>query len=80
MTHMVVINDSLSVINSCHLKASDCMGESQAARSELFLFSANLIQKLRFEPPEDHPCPDPQNYTVNFTAIPNHFYVKISAI
>ena len=56
-----------------------CMGES-LARSELFLFTANMIQKLRFEPPEDHPCPDPQNYTVNFTTIPHHFNVKISAV
>ena len=55
------------------------MGEL-LARNEIFLFAANLLQKLRFDPPEDHPAPSKQNYTANFTNIPKSYYVRISSI
>eukprot|EP00088_Acartia_fossae_P010933 TRINITY_DN15486_c0_g1_i3.p1 TRINITY_DN15486_c0_g1~~TRINITY_DN15486_c0_g1_i3.p1 ORF type:complete len:479 (+),score=77.85 TRINITY_DN15486_c0_g1_i3:163-1437(+) len=53
-----------------------CMGEL-LARNEIFLFAANLLQKLRFLAPDTHPSPNPSNYTSNRTKIPDHYYVKI---
>ena len=52
------------------------MGEL-LARNEIFLFAANLLQKLRFDPPEDHPAPSKQNYTANFTNIPRDGLIEI---
>jgi len=52
-----------------------CMGEL-LARNEVFLFTVNLIQKLKFLLPEDQPFPDPANYSSSFTNIPDDFYVK----
>ena len=51
------------------------MGEL-LARNEVFLFTVNLIQKLKFLLPEDQPFPDPANYSSSFTNIPDDFYVK----
>ncbi len=52
------------------------MGEL-LARNEIFLFAANLLQKLKFDSPENHPSPDPENYTANFTNIPKGYYIRI---
>jgi len=52
-----------------------CMGEI-LARNEIFLFTVNLLQKIKFLPPEKHPVPDPSNYNASLTRIPDDFYVK----
>ena len=60
-----------------------CMGET-LARKQIFLFSVNLLQRLRFLPPQAdnaaYAPPDPTSYTANFTTIPKHFHVKIQPI
>ena len=53
-----------------------CMGEI-LARSEVFLFTVNLIQKMKFLLPENHPVPDPANYNSSFTNIADDFFVRI---
>ena len=52
-----------------------CMGEL-LARNEVFLFTVNLIQKLKFLPPNNHQSPDPANYHSSVTNIPDDFYVR----
>jgi cytochrome P450 len=52
-----------------------CMGEL-LARNEVFLFTVNLVQKMKFLPPTNNPTPDPANYSSNFTNIPDDFYVR----
>jgi len=55
------------------------MGEL-LARNELFLFTVNLIQQLRIQPSDNHPLPNPENYCVNLTRIPDDFYVKFTTV
>jgi len=52
-----------------------CMGEI-LARNEIFLFTVNLLQKIKFLPPENHPRPNPSNYNASLTRIPDDFFVK----
>ena len=52
-----------------------CMGEL-LARNEIFLFTVNLLQKMKFLLPEKHPAPDTKNYNAAFTNIPQDFFVK----
>ena len=52
-----------------------CMGEL-LARNEIFLFTVNLLQKMKFMAPENHAAPDPGKYNSAFTNIPEDFYVK----
>eukprot|EP00092_Neocalanus_flemingeri_P047908 GFUD01054451.1.p1 GENE.GFUD01054451.1~~GFUD01054451.1.p1 ORF type:complete len:130 (+),score=26.40 GFUD01054451.1:75-464(+) len=54
-----------------------CMGEL-LARNEVFLLSANLVQKLRFLPPDNNQSPDPANYCATLTTIQDDFYVKFA--
>ena len=54
------------------------MGEL-LARNEVFLFTVNLIQKLKFLPPNNNPTPDPANYHSSITNIPDDFHVKIES-
>ena len=51
------------------------MGEL-LARNEVFLFTVNLLQRMKFLPPVNHPPPNPANYSANFTNIPQDFYVR----
>ena len=52
-----------------------CMGEL-LARNEVFMFTVNLIQKLKFLPPQDHPRPDTEKFNSSFTIIPDDFFVR----
>ena len=56
-----------------------CMGEL-LARNEIFLFTVNLVQKLRFLPPSHSPAPSPNNYVANLTTIPHHFYLRFETV
>jgi len=56
-----------------------CMGEL-FARKDIFMFTANLIQKMRLLPALNHPLPDRHNYTINFTCIPRDFYMRFQPV
>ena len=56
-----------------------CMGEL-LARNEVFLFTVNLIQRLRFSLPREHETPSVMNYNVNFTKIPDDFHLCAEAV
>lgn len=56
-----------------------CVGEL-LARNEVFLFTVNLIQKLRFLPPDNHPAPDCANYHCSVTSVPDDFYLKFVSV
>jgi len=53
-----------------------CMGEA-LARNEVMLFAVGLIQRLTFLPPADGALPDPEDYHVSVTRMPNDFHVRI---
>ena len=53
-----------------------CMGES-LARDTLFIFVTTLLKCLKFENPNKHPKPDPENFSQGFTLIPHPFHVKL---
>ena len=53
-----------------------CMGEA-LARNEVLLFTVGLIQRLTFLPACGQPLPDPEDYYVGVTRMPNNFYVQI---
>ena len=55
-----------------------CMGES-LARDTLFIFVTTLLKSLKFENPDNHPIPDPDNFSQGFTLIPHPFHVKIAS-
>ena len=55
-----------------------CMGEL-LARNELFLFTVNLLQKIRFLPPENNPTPNKENYNASMTRIPDDFYLRMDS-
>ena len=55
------------------------MGEP-LARNEIFLFAANLLQKMKFLPAINHQVPSMDNYSINLTKIPSDFYVKIETV
>ena len=55
-----------------------CMGEL-LARNEIFLFTVNLVQKLRFSLPIKNPIPSTRNYTANLTRIPDHFHLRFES-
>jgi cytochrome P450 len=56
-----------------------CVGEL-LARNEVFLFTVNLIQKLRFLPPDNHPAPDSANYHCSITSVPDDFYLRCVSV
>ena len=51
------------------------MGEL-LARNEVFLFTSDLLQKIRLLPPASNPIPDPKKFLCNLTRIPNDFHVR----
>ena len=55
-----------------------CMGEL-LARNEIFLFTVNLLQKVKFLPPLTQLPPDPSNYSASLTRIPDDFYVRFES-
>ena len=55
-----------------------CMGEL-LARNELFLFTVNLLQKIRFLPPDNMPAPSEENYNASMTRIPDDFYLRMES-
>ena len=55
-----------------------CMGES-LAKAELFMFIVMLLQRLRFEPPKEHPMPDPEADIAGVTRSPQPFHISIKA-
>jgi len=56
-----------------------CMGEA-LAKDTLLIFFATLVKQLRFEKPENHKEPDPNDFTDGFTIIPKPFYVNIKPV
>ena len=52
-----------------------CMGEI-LARNYIFLFTVNLLQRIRFLPPTSKPSPDLSKYNASLTRIPDDFYVR----
>ena len=56
-----------------------CMGEI-LARNEIFLFTVNLLQKVRFLPPKKNLPPDPSDYNASLTRIPDDFYVRYEVV
>ena len=55
-----------------------CMGEL-LARNELFLFTVNLLQKIRFLPPDNMPALSEENYNASMTRIPDDFYLRMES-
>ena len=53
-----------------------CMGEA-LARNEVMLFTVGLIQRITFLPPAVGPQPDPEDYHVGATRMPEDYFVKI---
>jgi cytochrome P450 len=53
----------------------NCMGEL-LARNEVFLFTVNLIQKIRFLPSVDKPKPNPANFSSSITNTASDFFVR----
>ena len=47
-----------------------CMGEL-LARNEVFLFTSDLLQRIKLLPPTSNPIPDPNEFLCNFTRIAN---------
>ena len=52
------------------------MGEL-LARNEVFLFTVNLLQRLKFLPPAHHPKPKTAQYHAGLTNIPKDFHLRI---
>ena len=52
-----------------------CMGEL-LARNEIFLFTVNLLQKIRFSLPKHKPVPSLDSYNASLTRIPDDFYLR----
>ena len=57
----------------------NCMGEL-LARNEVFLFTVNLVQKIRFLPPVDQPPPSPQHFHSSVTNSATDFYVRFKRV
>ena len=51
------------------------MGEL-LARNEIFLFTVNLLQKIRFLLPKNQAVPSLESYNASLTRIPNDFYIR----
>ena len=56
-----------------------CMGEL-LARNEIFLFTVNLIQQIKFSTPKCNPKPSVQNYNANLTRIPDDFFIRFESV
>ena len=56
-----------------------CMGEI-LARNEIFLFTVNILQRIRLLPPEKKPRPSEENYIASLTRIPDDFYVRMESV
>ena len=56
-----------------------CMGEL-LARNEVFLFTSDLLQKVKLLPPTSNPAPNPENFVCNLTRIPNDFHVRVEKV
>jgi cytochrome P450 len=75
--------DGSRIVNNEHLipfglGKRKCMGES-LAKAELFLFFANLVQKLKVSLPKWHKVPSEDEYESSIFRSPNPFYVHILA-
>ena len=57
----------------------NCMGEL-LARNEVFLFTVNLIQKIKFLPPQNNPLPNPDHFHSSVTNSATDFYVRFSPV
>lgn len=55
------------------------MGEL-LARNEVFLFTSDLLQKVKLLPPTSNPVPNPENFVCNLTRIPNDFHVRVEKV
>ena len=55
------------------------MGEL-LARNEIFLFTVNILQRIRLLPPEKKPRPSEENYIASLTRIPDDFYVRMEPV
>ena len=55
-----------------------CAGESLAVH-EVFIFFVMMIQRLKFNPPLNHPKPNEEDYFAGFTRIPKSFYVSVAS-
>jgi len=56
-----------------------CMGEL-LARNEVFLFTSDLLQRIKLLPPTSNPIPDPNKFLCNFTRIANDFHVRVEKL
>ena len=56
-----------------------CMGEL-LARNEIFLFTVNILKRIRLLPPEKKPRPSEENYIASLTRIPDDFYVRMEPV
>ena len=56
-----------------------CMGEL-LARNEVFIFTVDLLQNRKFLPPVNHVVPDPGNYLMNLTCIPDDYYLRVAKV
>ena len=55
------------------------MGEL-LARNEVFLFTSDLLQRIKLLPPTSNPIPDPNDFLCNFTRIANDFHVRVEKL
>ena len=55
------------------------MGEL-LARNEIFLFTVNILQRIRLLPPEKKPGPSEENYIASLTRIPDDFYLRMEPV
>lgn len=55
-----------------------CMGDA-LARNELFIFFASILQRTAIEWVESRGQPEPSQYTMGITSIPDPFYLSFKS-